>query len=192
MTKMSEVTDILVSELYKWGVSDSYLVVPSSSLEREQVQWYWNALAEADTLQYRWSDVVEPKADEVGALHYVTPNTYFVVDVATRLPIAEFALCNFTGKAAQVHFSMHPVNPTSVNLFLAEHTTNLILNNWTEVENLEKSYLDTLFGVTPKKNRVACLFIRKVGFTQLGVIPSGTMFKGEVDDALLTIKERLN
>jgi len=190
--KMSEVTDVLVSELYKWGVSDSYLVVPSSSLERDKVQWYWNALAEADTLQYRWSDVVEPKADEVGALHYVTPNTYFVVDVATRLPIAEFALCNFTGKAAQVHFSMHPVNPTSVNLFLAEHTTNLILNNWTEVENLEKSYLDTLFGVTPKKNRVACLFIRKVGFTQLGVIPSGTMFKGEVDDALLTIKERLN
>ena len=192
MDKMSEVTDVLVSELYKWGVSDSYLVVPSSSLERDKVQWYWNALAEADTLQYRWSDVVEPKADEVGALHYVTPNTYFVVDVATRLPIAEFALCNFTGKAAQVHFSMHPVNPTSVNLFLAEHTTNLILNNWTEVENLEKSYLDTLFGVTPKKNRVACLFIRKVGFTQLGVIPSGTMFKGEVDDALLTIKERLN
>jgi len=190
--KMSEVTDVLVSELYKWGVSDSYLVVPSSSLEREQVQWYWNALAEADTLQYRWSDVVEPKADEVGALHYVTPNTYFVVDVATRLPIAEFALCNFTGKAAQVHFSMHPVNPTSVSLFLAEHTTNLILNNWAEVENLEKSYLDTLYGVTPKKNRVACLFIRKVGFTQLGVIPSGTMFKGEVDDALLTIKERLN
>ncbi|RKZ80039.1 MAG: hypothetical protein DRQ35_03040 [Gammaproteobacteria bacterium] len=192
MDKMSEVTDVLVSELYKWGVSDSYLVVPSSSLEREQVQWYWNALAEADTLQYRWSDVVEPKADEVGALHYVTPNTYFVVDVATRLPIAEFALCNFTGKAAQVHFSMHPVNPTSVSLFLAEHTTNLILNNWAEVENLEKSYLDTLYGVTPKKNRVACLFIRKVGFTQLGVIPSGTMFKGEVDDALLTIKERLN
>lgn len=192
MDKMSEVTDVLVSELYKWGVSDSYLVVPSSSLERDKVQWYWNALAEADTLQYRWSDVVEPKADEVGALHYVTPNTYFVVDVATRLPIAEFALCNFTGKAAQVHFSMHPVNPTSVNLFLAEHTTNLILNNWTEVENLEKSYLDTLFGVTPKKNRVACLFIRKVGFTPVGVLPSGTMFKGRVDDALLTIKERLN
>ena len=189
---MGKITSDIIRQLHLWGVSESYLVVPASSLDRDVVQNYWVALEVADTLKYRWSDMTDPKADEVGALHYVTPSTYFILDVVTRLPVAEFALCNFTGKAAQIHFSMHPTNPTNLSLFLAEHTTNLILNRWTEVDNLEQSYLDTLFGVTPKSNRVACLFIRKVGFTPVGVLPSGTMFKGRVDDALLTIKERLN
>jgi len=173
------------------GMTESYLVVPAAGLDSSSVTSYWDGLKRADTLRFRFSDKDKPTAVWASAYSQSTPNFYFVVDVSTAVIVAEFALCNFVGKAAQVHFSMSPFQDSKLSTFLADEVTNMILHQWKDVENLEESYLDTLFGMTPVDNRVACLFIRKAGFKAIGTLVSGATYLGETTDALLTTKSRM-
>ena len=188
---LQDVTLSLMEYLQNTGMAESYLVVPAAGLNSGSVTSYWDQLSKADTLKYRFSDKVEPTAGWASAYSQATPNFYFVVDVSTATIVAEFALCNFMGKAAQVHFSMSPFQDSKLSIFLAEEVTNMILNNWKDVENLEESYIDTLFGMTPVANRVACIFIRKAGFKAIGTLISGATYLGETTDALLTTKSRM-
>jgi len=145
----------------------------------------------ADTLKYRWSDMKDPTADQV--ISYCqerSQHKYAVMDVDAGTMKAEFSLGPYSGKAAQIHFSMHPTNETSLNHFLAETVTDSILYNWKDVVNLEESFLDTLFGVTPVPNRPACIFIRKAGFQAMGTILSGAKYLNETCDGLFTTKSR--
>lgn len=104
--------------------------------------------------------------------------------------IAEFTLEGFVGKAAMVHFSMHPGNTPQYSLKLAREVTDSILTTWSEPIN-GSPFLYTLYGLTPVTNRAACAFVQRVGFKKLGILPKGQMEDGEhYVDALITIKER--
>jgi len=188
---LKDVTQAMLEFLHNTGIKESYLVVPCAGLSNAAVQTYWRKLQIANTLKYRWSDADKPTAVSVTEYCFNTPNIYFVVDVETGQLVAEFAMHNFTGKAAQVHFSMAPDQSTKLNIFLADEVSNMILNQWKDVENLEESYIDTLFGLTPVDNRAACIFIRKAGFKAIGTLISGATYLGETTDALLTTKSRL-
>lgn len=185
---MNEVTKALC----KLGVPDAFIVMPVAGMTDDELYEYWGALYEADTLKYRFSDMDDPTPSEVVSAVQNTSHCYNVVDTATGMIVADFSLGPFTGKAAQVHFSMLPGQPTSRSLFLADEVTNMILYQWKEVLGLEDSFLNTLFGITPVDNRPACIFIRKVGFKPVGTLPSGTKYLNEVTDGLLTVKTRMN
>jgi len=189
--KIQDVTKALLEFLHSSGIKDSYLVVPAAGLTSQAIYHYWCELFNADTLKYRWSDWDQPTPQQVTDYCQETPNVFFVVDAETGAIVAEFALCNFMGKAAQVHFSMRPNQGTKLSIFLADEVTNMILHQWKDITNLEESYLDTLFGITPVDNRVACIFIRKAGFKAIGTLVSGTNYLGSVTDALLTTKSRM-
>jgi len=181
----------VVTELHKLGISDTYVVLPIEAITKEQLYQYWRALELADTIKYRWSDISSPTAKQVTEYCIANPtHKYIVVDVDTGTTKADFSLGPFTGKAAQVHFSMCPTNTTNLNIFLADEITNCILYQWKDVNDLEEVFLDTIFGLTPVSNRPACLFIRKAGFKAIGTLISGTKYLNEVDDALLTMKTR--
>ena len=119
--------------------------------------------------------------------------TFNVFDSTRGELTAEFALCNFTGKAAQVHFSMHPDNKPHYCLHLARVITDQILNEWSEQGNPDAPFLYSLYGLTPVTNRPACAFVRRVGFKKVGTLPMGQRINGnEFVDAMITIKGRAN
>ena len=165
-----------------------YIVVASKDLRGEFVEDYWKALWAADTLKYRFGQLESPSwADPVFMMNDPRYLMYSVLEGGKIT--GEFALENHSGKAAQIHFSMHPENTARYNFWLAETVALDILNKWKDEKG--EPYLETLYGVTPVPNKVACRFIQKCGFEKIGILPNGTKHLGEVCDALLTIKTRI-
>lgn len=171
----------------------TYVVTLSRHVPYQTLMDYWSDMAAADTLKYRFSDIKNVTPHKV--MDFVHDDSYMmfsVVDVNTQKIISEFAFENFTGKAAQVHFSMHPENDSRFSVQLATEVTDDVLNVWKTKENPDEPFLDTIYGLTPVDNRAASIFIRKAGFEKIGILPRGIKYMGEVTDALLTVKTRIN
>lgn len=163
------------------------IIVSSKDLKGEFVEDYWKALFEAGTLQHRFGHIESPSWAD--AVFMMTDPRYLMFSVLDGGKIvAEFALENFTGKAAQIHFSMHPDNHSLYSFNLCVDVIQELLNTWEDSDG--QPYLHSLFGITPIPNKVACRFIQKCGFERLGILPSGTKHLGEVCDALLTVMTR--
>ena len=155
---------------------------------------YWTALYDANLLRHRLCDTKKPTLKDVNdMLADPTVLTFNVFDPERNELTAEFALTSFTGKAAQVHFSMHPDNKPQYSMMLAREVTDKILNEWSEQEHPDAPFLYSLFGLTPVTNRPACAFVRRVGFKKVGTLPGGQRVNGsEFVDAMITIKGRTN
>ena len=153
---------------------------------------YWTALYEANLLRHRLCDTKNPTLKDVNdMLADPTVLTFNVFDPERNGLTAEFALTSFTGKAAQVHFSMHPDNKPQYSMMLAREVTDTILNDWREQGKPDTPFLYSLFGLTPVTNRPACAFVRRVGFKKVGTLPRGQRVNGsECVDAMITIKTR--
>lgn len=181
------------AEAYKvdaFGIH-TFMVVPAKSIPPQKLFDYWNALYKKGTLKYRFSNITKPTP--IKALNMMQDEmyqVYHVMDTNTGLLIGEFALENFTGKAAQIHFSMHPNNETKVNLDMARTVADMILNEWKDLNDTSKPFLETLYGMTPVDNRVACLFVLRVGLKKVGILPNGITYLGQVTDAMLTVITR--
>jgi len=183
-----EIAELIVAQMQEFGFTDCYCVFPAEAFNDELIQTYWHQLGEADTLKFRFSDTVGITADEALKSVREAGHHYFVVDTATGTLCSEFALTNFSGKAAQIHFSMHPDNNSKTSAFLADKVGNMILLNWKDVTDLSQRYLETMYGVTPVDNRVACIFVLKSGFKRLGTLPKGVWYLGKVIDAMLSVR----
>lgn len=182
------ITDIM-SQCHQMGLQDTYMVVPAISLSDAQKRVYWQSLSDADTLKYRWADMDNPTVNGVMDAHEGKHN-FFVMDCEDGDIVAEFVLCNFLAKTAQVHFSMRPQNDARLSIFLADKVTDHILEDWKQTDDLEENFLRSIYGLTPTDNRVACIFIRKAGFKRVGTLPGGATYFGKNTDAVLTIKTR--
>jgi len=168
-----------------------YGVQPALDLPQLWLYNYWKALLDADLLKYRLCDVKDPMVeDALAMLGRIGLLSFNVVDVERAAIVADFSLEGFVGKAAMVHFSMHPDNPPQYSMKLAREVTDDILNIWCE-SGSDSPFLYTLYGLTPVTNRAACAFVRRVGFRKIGTLPHGQMVDGrEYVDAQITIKER--
>lgn len=64
-----------------------------------------------------------------------------------------------------------------------------VIRHW-----FEEMKFDVIFGVTPKQNRAAIMFIHRLGFQQVGEIPAFTIYKGQRCPAVINCmtKERWN
>ena len=158
--------------------------VPPYTLPVDAVESYWAALEDSGRLKYRLCDTKDPDfSDVLRMIKLNGPHLYFV-EFPDVLPIAaEFMLNNFSGKAAQIHFSLHPQLPTRLGLPMVRHIVESIFD-WQTQDG--KPYLDSLFGLTPVTNRAACIFVLKVGFKKRFVLPSGMWDRGEAVDAMVT------
>lgn len=178
-------------EALKEVSSKTWRIFPIWSFERDAVEHYWQTLYMADTLKYRISDVVDPSwyhAHEM--IMRFHDSMYMVWDDIQGKIVCEFMLENFKGKAAQIHFSMHPNNDSKYSVQMATQVTDEVLNIWELKGYKGIPFLNTLYGLTPSLNRAARLFNQKVGFKTIGKVPDASYFKGTLDDVILTVKRR--
>lgn len=176
-------------------MSHSFAIIPALEIPESIVVHYWQRLLDSDLLRLRLCDCEDPTPLTALQMLYSTlGQTMFMVwDSGLKELRAEFALTNFTGKAAMVHFSMHPENKPQQSMHYARAVTDIILNEWGEKDDPSTPYLHSLYGLTPVTNRAACAFVRRVGFKKIGLLPGGQKVNGsEIVDALITIKERTN
>ena len=174
-------------------IENCYVVLPAIALPEEELLSYWGALEYHNTLRFRFADMHEPTAREIVAIILArSPKDQFfnVVDCDTGEVIADMGLTGFTGKAAQLHYSMHPDNEYKLNTYLADSVSDMVLYNWTTTIEMKEPYLQTLYGITSVDNRVACMFITKAGFERVGMVPKILEYQGEVTDAVISYKTR--
>lgn len=144
----------------------------------DQTQEYWQVLYMHDLLKYRLCDIENPTWDDVREMIVkFGKNIYFVF--GQNEIVGEFMLENFTGAAAQIHFSVHP----KVGKF------NVAITKWTIEQIFEHTTIRTLFGLTPVTNRAARIFNRKVGFRKIATLPNGVTDRGKIVDGYIMVKE---
>ena len=72
---------------------------------------------------------------------------------------------------------------------VARHFVSYVLTR----RDAEGFLLDTLYGLTPTSNRLACRFVQQAGMEKIGILPNAVslFFKGrQTDDALVTCATR--
>ena len=151
-------------------------VLRLTAVTPDQVQTYWQTLYMHDTLKYRFCNIKEPNWSYVLSAIVAQGNHMFFVEDAGKL-VAEFALENFSGLAAQIHFSMHPDNDYRYSQKVAEFALAKVLTKF-----------KTLWGSTPLLNRVACMFVLNVGFKKLCIMPNSVNYMGKISDAMISMR----
>ena len=103
-----------------------------------------------------------------------------------------FAWVNDTeGQSMRMHFTMFRDSWGEKRhaAAIARHLLEFVLTRKDEQGFL----IDTIVGVTPTSNRLACRFVQRVGLTKLGVIPHAISLyyeDGRTDDAMVTYATR--
>ena len=161
-------------------------VLPLAKVPNDVIQEYWQSLYMEGWLDSRLCDVDNPTwSDVVEMIVRMGSQMYCVMD--SDKMVAEFMLENFTGRAAQIHFSCSPRSTPQMNLYTAREASRIILEEW---KGPDGPYLDTLYGLTPVTNRVACIFTLKVGFKKIGILPNGMRDRGKIVNAMISTKVR--
>lgn len=175
------------------GIEETYSIVPMEGVSVEQITNYWKELQDYGQLAKRWGDLAFPSVKDIVDISLRKDPTYqmfAVIYCDDGHMVAEFSLEHFTGRAAQVHFSMRQELDTPVKYALADQVTDMVLEDWTDINSPDRPYLDTIFGLTPTIHRLACMFVLRSGFKKVGILPRGVHYMGQVSDAMLTIKTR--
>ena len=171
------------------GLKDTYAVIPSRGIEIPIAYEYWSALFKHGLLKDRLSDLDDPDISEAMDFWVNSDNLYGVIHCESGDMVADFAIGHITGKAGQLHFGFFPKGLSrKVKLELAQLVHGLILNTWRDPSDAEKSYLDTIYGLTPLQNKLACAFVLKAGMRKVAVVPHACTHLNAIDDAMLTIK----
>ncbi len=163
-------------------------IFPIKSVPPDVVETYWQTLYMNDTLQFRLCDTIDPTwADVKDMIGRLGNQMYMVIDTDNGQAIAEFMFEGFTGRSAQVHFSMHPNNSFKESIALGKWTNDTVLNEWKHPDD-GGPYLRSLYGLTPVTNRAGCIFALKTGYKKIGVLPGGMIDRGKIVDAMITIR----
>lgn len=163
-------------------------IAPAFGFDKGLVDDYWLALEEAGTLQFRLCDINKPHySDVINMFQNKYLQHYNVYDTIKQQLVGEFMLENFMGRAAQIHFSMHPDNRFTDSINLAIWVGDQILNKWTNTET-KKPFLDSIYGLTPATNRVACIFVLKAGFKKIGYLYNSIKDRGKIVEAMIVEK----
>ena len=164
-----------------------FFTYPLYALPADKVEDYWQDLYAAGYLESRLCDIAGPTVNNAMELMNTHGRSMYFVTVEGKL-VGEFTLDNFTGKAAQIHFSTHPDLQFRDAIPLVRDVVKSIFD-WT-TQGKEEPYLNSLYGITPVTNRAACIFVLKVGFEKQFILPSGMRDKGEVVDGMVSTYTR--
>ena len=145
---------------------------------------YWDDLITADRLRFRLCDTVNPTWKDIHRMFQINMNHMYLA-MYKDTPVGEFMLNNFSGKAAQVHFSVHPSLHIRIGIPVVREIVWQILN-WKVQGQPNEYYLHSLVGLTPVTNRAACIYVLRVGFQKRFILEAGMCDRGEIVDAMLT------
>lgn len=172
-----------VTEITEWGIR------PLTTFNVDAIQQYWQTLYMHDLLRHRLCDIKDPTWSDVKDMIVRMGNTMFhVCRPDTDEIIGDFMLEHFTGRAAQIHFSMHPDVKFPEAIRIGKFVLDNLLYRWKRSD--QTSFLSSVYGLTPINNRTACIYVLKAGMKKIGVLPDGITNQGEVVDAMLTIASR--
>jgi len=162
-----------------------FMIFPAKTLDYTKGLAYWKDLEKSDRLKYRMCDISTPNMEAVHRLLWYHGHNLYYVQMQDDI-VGEFMLNNFTGKAAQIHFSTHPKLHMKVGIPLIKSVIEDIFK-W-KSSDTEEPYLLSLYGLTPVTNRAACIIVLKVGFKKKGILPGGMWFLGKPVDAMFTVR----
>ena len=132
----------------------SLQIVTGKELDPHKVEEYWQVLYMHDLLKHRLCDKVDPMWQDVYVM-LCTRNVYYMV-LEDRI-VGEFSLDYLSGKMFAAHFSFHPTElDLREKIRIGRHACMLALHTWKE---------------------------EKVGFTNIGVLPSAQHYLGKLTDA---------
>ena len=159
-----------------------FTILTDNDLPAKEVREYWVALQEADLLRYRLCGIQDPGwLDVFNMLNAKRSNIYYMVTDVEGI-VGEFELESIAGAAFAVHFSFHPTKLTiRQKLRAGRATCNRVLTHWKN--DTGGRYAATLIGLLPIVNKAGIRFAEKVGFTNIGVLPSAQQFNGSLTDA---------
>lgn len=167
--------------------ADRYLAMPALELPERIVRGYWDAMADGDRLGWRFGDTQDPSWETVKEMMWnMRPHTYLLIERDTLQAVGEFALTNFSGAAAQVHFSVLPGQPLRKAQEAARAMIWTVLGHWRVQDG--SAFLRTLYGVIAAPNRAAVMFCMSCGFAKAGIIPHGTRYFGNICDGVVLMK----
>ena len=183
LTNLTNSGKVIIVDLAK-----RYCILPVKQTSVDMQGIYWNALIKGDTLKLRMNEVAKPSIDDVVTmLGNNLATLHYILDLDEDRIVGEFTVVPLSGKLGSIHFSSHPINPFRLNIALGKFAVHSVFNEWKSGDMLGGSYLTSLVGLTPARNRPACLFIRKVGFKRVMEIEDGCCYDGELSRAVMTI-----
>lgn len=158
---------------------DSLQIVTGKELDPHKVEEYWQVLYMHDLLKHRLCDKVDPTWQDVYVM-LCTRHVYYMV-LEDNI-VGEFMMDYLAGKMFAVHFSFHPTAlRLKEKIRLGRHVCMLVLGTWKD--EYDSRYASTLIGLIPVQNTPAIKFAEKVGFTNIGVLPSAQHYLGKLTDA---------
>ena len=168
----------------------SFGIVHGDEAPDNFVREYWEALMDTDRMKMRFCNVEKPTLTDVQQCH-CDPRVqcFYTWDNERHRLTADFMLENFTGKSAQIHFSMHPDNSFKYSLALGRQITDQMIDDW-RILGTDEFYLRSIYGLTPESNRAALLYNLRVGFKKVAVLPYGILDRGKLVNAVIVIKTR--
>lgn len=160
-------------------------LVANKGVHAHKVQAYWQTLYMHDLLKYRMCDIVEPTWSDVFAMLCTKGDSVFYMMKDDEIA-GEFTLDFLSGKMFAVHFSFHPtLFSTREKVHYGRIACLTTLDNW-KTEDGER-YVSTIVGLIPVQNRAAIKFAEKVGFVNIGRLPSAQHHLGKLTDAQFLI-----
>lgn len=154
-------------------------IVPLLNLDKDQVQYYWQTLYMDGLLDDRLCDIKNPTWTDVREMIVrMGKNIFHVLNGQNEIE-AEFTLENRTGNAWQIHFSCSPHTSAKRRIAIARDIGEELFT-W--------EGLDSLYGLTPVTNKLACMFVLRSGFKKVGILHKGTYEKGELVDAMISTR----
>ena len=173
----------------QWKRSKIFGILPFDYAATPIIYRYFRDLRKAGTLKYRFSDVEHPGLDTVReVISRMHQHMYLVMSRITNKPLGEFTLEGFTGRSAQAHFSTHPDADTNTRIDIGRYALSHTLTR--RNKETKEFYLDSLYGLTPLKNRAACIYALKIGYKKQGILPSGMMYEGKPEDCQISVASR--
>jgi len=135
-------------------------------LSPDVVQTYFQTLYMHGMLAARFNDVQDPVwADVVKVIRDNGSQMYGVIEDGVM--VADFALQHIQEKAYLIHFSSMPTRPLKESIPMIRKVLFQIMH-WQDTDSF---LIDTLIGMTPKINRIACIMVIKIGFRFKTVLP---------------------
>ena len=136
------------------------------SIPDDSVVTLWTKLAEQNLLEMVWTMTPVDTAERLLSLMQNKSHQFHLV--ATPQEIAGVAwLSNFGHNSAAANFCVFREFWGKNALILAKHS----LDYWFSFQVDGKPLLKVIFGQTPEHNRLATMFLRRIGMKVLGTIP---------------------
>lgn len=132
-----------------------YEVIRVTDVEPDKLQFYWQSLAQANTLHMRFPDIKDPQWLDV--VEIIKTNARFMFAVRREkdsLIIGEFQMANTMGQALQLHFSTHPALSFKERVDMLHQVSSFILS---------RPKVSSLFGLSA--NVPARLILTAAGWT---------------------------